>query len=165
MEDVQNDSQALDPEMVRLEKLAKILDDQFRIPGTNIRFGLDGIVGLIPYLGDISGFAVSGVLMHTMVKKGAGPWLMIRMMWNFVLDALIGIIPFVGDLFDFGYKANRRNVNLLKAYYADGKIKPNAKGSVAFLTVLFLVVFAGLIWMIWKFSALLIGWVWTAAFG
>jgi len=165
MEDLQNNRQALDPEMVRLERLAKILDDQFRIPGTNIRFGLDGIIGLIPYLGDISGFAVSGVLMHTMVKKGAGPWLMLRMMWNFVLDALIGSIPFLGDFFDFGFKANRRNVNLLKAYYADGRIKPNATGSVALLSVLFLVVFAGLIWAIWTFSAMLIGWVWSMVMG
>lgn len=165
MEDNQNAGQPVDPDMVRLEKLAKLLDDQFRIPGTNLRFGLDGLIGLIPYLGDVSGFAVSGILMHTMAKKGAGPLLMLRMMWNFVLDALVGIIPFVGDLFDFGFKANRRNVNLLKAYYADGKVKPNAKGSVAFLSLLFLVVFAVLIWAIWKFAAMLLSWVWTAAFG
>lgn len=160
METLQNSGQAPDPEMARLERLTKILDDQFRIPGTKIRFGLDGFIGLIPYLGDISGFAVSGILMHTMAKKGAGPWLMLRMMWNHVLDALVGLVPFLGDLLDFGYKANRRNLNLLKAYYADGKIKPNAKGSAAFLLFLFLLVFAGLLWAIWKFSAMLIAWVW-----
>ena len=165
MEDLQKETQPFDPEMARLERLAKILDDQFRIPGTNVRFGLDGIIGLIPYLGDVSGFAVSGVLMHTMVKKGAGPLLMLRMMWNYVLDALIGLVPFVGDLFDFGYKANRRNVNLLKKYYADGSVKPNAKGSVALLSFLFLAVFVLLIWAIWKFAAMLVAWAWGMAFG
>lgn len=150
----------LDPDMARLDKLAKLLDNQFGVPGTRFRFGLDGVIGLVPYLGDIAGFAVSGILMRTMVKKGAGPLLMLRMMWNFVLDAVIGIVPVIGDLFDFGYKANRRNVDLLKSYYADGKAKPNAKGSMAFLGLLFFLLLGVLIWAIWKFAALLITWVW-----
>jgi Domain of unknown function (DUF4112) len=149
-----------DPDLARLDTLAKLLDNQFGIPGTKYRFGIDGLIGLVPYLGDLAGFAVSGVLMRTMVKKGAGPLLMLRMMWNFVLDAVIGIVPVVGDLFDFGYKANRRNVDLLKAYYADGRAKPNAKGSLALLAIVFMALFAGLIWAIWMFAAKLIGWIW-----
>lgn len=150
----------VDPELARLDKLAKVLDNQFGIPGTNMRFGLDGLIGLVPYLGDVAGFAVSGILLRTMVKKGAGPLLMLRMMWNFVLDAVIGIVPVVGDLFDFGYKANRRNVDLLKAYYADGRAKPSAKGSMAFLALVFFLLLAALIWAIWKFAAMLVAWVW-----
>lgn len=162
MEDQKADTSTppIDPELARLEQLAKILDNQFRIPGTSYRFGLDGLIGLVPYLGDLAGFAVSGILLRTMVKKGAGPLLMLRMMGNFVLDAVIGTIPVLGDLFDFGYKANRRNVDLLKKYYADGKAKPGAKSSAALLGVLFLLMFAALIWAIWKFTALLVGWVW-----
>ncbi len=154
-----------DPELARLEALSKLMDNQFRIPGTSWRFGLDGIVGLIPYVGDMAGFVVSGFLMRTMVKKGASPWLMIRMLFNYVLDAVVGIVPVVGDLFDFGFKANRRNVNLLKKYYADGTIKPNATRSVAFLGLLFFALFIVLIWLVWKLAALVLGWAWTAMQG
>lgn len=150
-----------DPELARLESLSKLMDNQFRIPGTNWRFGLDGLIGLIPYLGDMAGFIVSGFLMRTMVKKGAGPLLMLRMLFNYVLDAIIGIVPFVGDLFDFGFKANRRNVDLLKQYYADGKAKPDATRSMAFLGVLFFALFLVLIWLVWKLAAFILAWAWT----
>jgi hypothetical protein len=148
-----------DPELARLEALAKLLDNQFRVPGTNMRFGLDGLIGLVPYLGDMSGFVVSGFLMRTMAKKGASPWMIIRMMFNYIIDAVFGVVPFLGDLFDFGFKANRRNVEMLKAYYADGKAKPNAKRSVAFLGILFLLLFMALIWAVWKLSAMLLAWL------
>lgn len=154
-----------DPELARLEALSKLMDNQFSIPGTNWRFGLDGIVGLIPYVGDMAGLVVSGFLMRTMVKKGASPLLMLRMMFNYIVDAVVGIVPFVGDLFDFGFKANRRNVNLLKAYYADGKVKPNATRSVAFLGLLFFALFIVMIWLVWKMAAFVLGWAWTAAQG
>ncbi len=162
MENQQNTAptQGSDPELARLDTLAKLLDNQFAIPGTNYRFGLDGLIGLVPYLGDMAGFVVSGFLMRTMLKKGAGPIMMLRMMGNFALDAVIGIVPVIGDLFDFGYKANRRNVDMLKAYYADGKAKPNAKGSIAFLGVLLLAMFGLLIWAIWKFAAFVFAWLW-----
>lgn len=154
-----------DPELARLDALAKLLDNQFRIPGTNMRFGLDGIMGMIPYVGDMAGFVVSGFLMHTMVKKGASPLLMLRMLWNYLLDMMVGIIPIVGDLFDFGFKANRRNVDMLKKYYADGHVKPNATRSMAFLGVLFIALFIVLIWLVWKFAALVVGWAWAGMQG
>ncbi|MBK6932952.1 MAG: DUF4112 domain-containing protein [Saprospirales bacterium] len=108
-----------DADLARLEALATLLDNQFRIPGTNVRFGLDGLIGLVPYLGDIAGFAVSGVLFSVMLKRGASPLILMRMMGNLALDAVVGAIPLLGDLFDFGYKANRRNVDLLRRYYAE----------------------------------------------
>ena len=151
-----------DPELKRLETLTKLMDNQFRIPGTNWRFGLDGVIGLIPYMGDMAGFVVSGFLMRTMVKKGASPLLMVRMLFNYILDAVVGIVPLVGDLFDFGFKANRRNVDMLKTYYADGKAKPNAKRSMAFLGLVFFVLFIVLIWLVWKLAALVLGWAWAA---
>lgn len=149
-----------DPDLARLDALAKILDNQFRVPGTQVRFGLDGIIGLVPYLGDVAGFVVSGFLMRTMIQRGAGPILMIRMMGNVALDAVVGVVPIAGDLFDFGYKANRRNVEMLKKYYADGKAKPSAKWSLALLGMLFFILFALLIWAIWKVSAMFVNWVW-----
>lgn len=149
-----------DPDMARLDALAKLLDNQFAIPGTNFRFGLDGIIGLIPYVGDMAGFIVSGFLFRTMMKHGAGPLLMLRMMGNILLDTIVGIVPLLGDLFDFGYKANRRNVDLLRDYYASGQHRPNAKGSLLILGILFFILFAALIWGIWKLAAWLAAWVW-----
>ncbi len=166
MEDLENTylpTAPADPDMARLDALATLLDSQFRVPGTNFRFGIDGIIGLVPYLGDMAGLVISGLLMRLMLRRGAGPGLMLRMLGNFVLDALIGIIPIVGDLFDFGYKANRRNVNLLKKYYAEDKVRPNAKGSLTLLGILFFALFVAVIWGIWKFAALVIGSLWTAA--
>ena len=157
---MENQQSTVDPDLARLDALATLLDNRFYIPGTNIRFGLDGIIGLVPYVGDMAGFVISGFLMRTMIQRGAGPLLMLRMMGNFAIDAIIGIIPVAGDLFDFGFKANRRNVDLLKKYYADGRAKPSAKRSVALLGILFFLLFALLVWLIWKLSALLVAWVW-----
>ena len=149
------------PELAHLDTLASWLDNRFRIPGTNIRFGLDGIIGLVPYAGDIAGFVVSGFLLRIMLRHGAGPVLMLRMMGNFAFDALVGVIPIAGDLFDFGYKANRRNVDLLKKYYAGSAERPSARSSIALLGFLFFALFTLMIWGIWKLAALLVAWVWS----
>jgi Domain of unknown function (DUF4112) len=147
-----------DPDMARLDALATLMDNQFKIPFTNWRFGLDSLVGLIPYVGDLAGLIVSGILIRTMLKRGAGPILMLRMLGNVVLDTMVGVIPVLGDFFDFGYKANRRNVDLLKRYYSEGKKRPNAKVSVGILGLLFLLIFVGVIWLTIKG----IGWIWAA---
>ncbi|MCB9353605.1 MAG: DUF4112 domain-containing protein [Lewinellaceae bacterium] len=159
------DPQQLPPEMEHLETLASLLDNRFRIPGTNIRFGLDALIGLVPYVGDVAGFVVSGFLLRIMMKRGAGPILMLRMMGNFTLDAVVGVVPVAGDLFDFGFKANRRNVELLKKYYAEGKIRPPARWSAAILGLFFFAVFIFLIWGIWKVAAMLGIWAWNAISG
>ena len=156
----ENPPPVTDPELARLDALASLLDNRFRVPGTEIRFGLDGIIGLVPYVGDVAGFIVSGILMRIMIKRGAGPLLMMRMMGNFAFDAVMGVTPVAGDLFDFGYKATRRNVDLLKSYYADGQARPNAKWSLALLGIMFFALFGFLIWGIWKLAALLAAWVW-----
>lgn len=149
-----------DPDLAGLDKLATVLDNQFRIPGTNMRFGMDGIIGLVPYLGDMAGLVVSGFLLRTMVRKGAGPLLMLRMMGNYVLDALVGIVPIVGDLFDFGFKANRRNVDMLRRYYASGEKRPSATRSAGLLGLSFFVVFLALLYGIWRIAAWLLTWIW-----
>lgn len=164
-EQVTDNSFNQDPELARLEALSKLMDNQFRIPGSNLRFGLDGIIGLIPYMGDMAGFIASGFLMRIMVKKGASPLLMARMLFNYILDAIAGTVPLFGDLFDFGFKANKRNVTLLKKYYADGKVKPNATRSMAFLGIVFFVLFVVLIWLVWKLTALILLWVWSIIHG
>jgi hypothetical protein len=156
---------ATDPDIERLDQLAKLLDNQFRIPGTQVRFGLDAIIGLVPYVGDIAGFVVSGFLLRTMVKKGAGPIIMLRMMANYVIDTLVGIVPFLGDLFDIGFKANRRNVALLKAYYAEDPTRMSIKWTLLLFALVFMAMLGFVMWLIWRFAALVTAWLWQLAFG
>src|SRR6187200_2266810 len=87
----------------KLGRLAKLLDAQFRIPGTDIRFGLDGLIGLIPGAGDLSTFAVSGYMLWVMANNGASGFVLARMTLNILIDALIGSIPILGDIFDIAF--------------------------------------------------------------
>lgn len=148
-----------DKDLKQLDAMAKLLDNQFVIPGINFRFGLDGIVGLIPVAGDLAGLVVSAFLFRVMLRKGAGPLIMLQMLGNIALDALVGVIPLAGDLMDFGYKANRRNVDLLKGYYAAGKVRPSAKKSVAFLGFLFFLAVIALLYACWLLGKWLFGFV------
>jgi hypothetical protein len=104
-----------------LDAMSDLLDSRFRIPGTNIRFGLDFLVGLVPYAGDLVTFAFSGVLVLAMVRNGASGMVALKMLGNVLLDTLVGSIPILGDLFDLGFKANRRNYKLLQEHYQEGK--------------------------------------------
>ena len=98
----------------RLAKLEHLFDRAYRLPGTNFRFGLDGIFGLIPGIGDAATAAVSGTLVLDAWKSGARKRVIARMARNVGVDFLVGSIPLVGDLFDFGYKANTKNIKLLR---------------------------------------------------
>lgn len=103
-------------ELMKLDQLADLMDNKLVIPGTNIRLGLDSIIGLIPGIGDTISLAVSGYIIHKARQTGVHPILLSRMTWNVFIDWLIGIVPFFGDIFDVGWKANRRNVDLLKEH-------------------------------------------------
>jgi len=103
-----------------IDSLSELLDNRFRIPGTSIRFGVDFLIGLIPYAGDLISFAISGLLVIAMARKGASSLLVGKMLGNIFLDTTVGSIPILGDLFDLGYRANKRNVNLLKEHYYEG---------------------------------------------
>jgi Domain of unknown function (DUF4112) len=150
-----------DPTMASLDALATLMDNQFRIPGTKFQFGLDSILGVIPGVGDGLGLAISGYLMTILVRKGAGPIIMLRMMGNTLLDAVIGVVPILGDYFDFQFKANRRNVDMLKRYYADGNPKPNAKWTLGLFGIIMFVFVIFAIVGLWKLSAI----AWHAIFG
>ena len=96
-----------------LDLIAHVLDDWFRIPGTRIRFGLDGIVGLIPGLGDILGGLASCILIFAAWYRGLPYVTLVRMVVNVAVEVIIGTIPFLGDAFDIAWKANRRNYVLM----------------------------------------------------
>ena len=130
----------------QLEWIAKLMDAQFTVPGTNFRFGLDGIIGLIPGAGDISTFAVSAYLLAIMARNGASGYVMARMVLNVVIDAVVGMIPIVGDLFDIVFKANMRNLKLMKEHYVEGRHKGGAWKILVPVLVLLLIVVGGIIW-------------------
>ena len=138
-----------------VEFLAKLLDSQFRVPGTNFRFGLDAIFGLIPVAGDLSTFAMSGYMLVILARNGASGFLLARMIFNILIDAVVGMIPFLGDLFDITFKANMRNLRLMQEHYKEGRHRGSAwKLIIPVLIVLFLVL-AGIIWLGYKLLAAL----------
>jgi hypothetical protein len=102
--------------VARLEALAKLMDGAFVLPGTNVRMGLDGIIGLIPVAGDVISAVVSGYLIWEARRLGAPKWLIARMMANSLVDTAIGAVPVVGDAFDMMFRANMRNMTLLRRH-------------------------------------------------
>jgi hypothetical protein len=99
--------------LARLDALAKLLDVAFIVPGTNVRYGIDGLIGLIPVVGDIITTAISLWLVREARALGA-PWhLTLRMLGNVAVDGVVGAVPLVGDAFDVMFRANVRNVKLL----------------------------------------------------
>jgi hypothetical protein len=104
----------------RLERLAKLLDSEFRVPGTRFRFGLDGLMGLVPGVGDAAGLAISSYIVLEAWRLGAPPPILMRMIANLVLDSAVGAVPIAGDLFDMAWKANKRNMNLLMRHVRRG---------------------------------------------
>jgi hypothetical protein len=102
--------------LARLEAVAKLLDVAFIVPGTNIRYGIDGLIGLIPVVGDIITTAISLWLVREARELGA-PWhVTLRMLGNVALDGAVGIVPLLGDAFDVMFRANVRNVKLLRRW-------------------------------------------------
>lgn len=97
-----------------LDLLSHLLDDFLRIPGTQIRFGLDGIIGLIPGIGDILGAMASWIIILAAWLRGVPRVTLARMLANVAIETIIGTVPILGDAFDIAWKANRRNFALLE---------------------------------------------------
>ncbi|PJG53574.1 DUF4112 domain-containing protein [Bradyrhizobium forestalis] len=102
--------------IARLEAIAKLLDVAFILPGTNIRYGIDGLIGLIPVVGDIITTAISLWLVREARALGAPWYITARMLGNVALDGVVGMVPFAGDAFDVMFRANMRNVRLLRRW-------------------------------------------------
>src|SRR5215218_5457973 len=102
--------------LARLDVIAKLLDVAFIVPGTNFRYGINGLIGLIPVVGDIITTAISLWLVREARALGA-PWhITARMLGNVALYGVVGIVPFAGDAFDVMFRANMRNVRLLRRW-------------------------------------------------
>ena len=121
--------------LVWLDRVADLLDNRFRFPGTQFRFGIDALIGLVPYAGDIVTFCISGFLIIAMARYGASGKSLLKMVGNIWLDGVVGTVPLIGDLFDFRYRANMRNVNLMREHFGEGKHRGSAWG-IIFLIVL-----------------------------
>lgn len=103
----------------RLRAITRIMDEAVRIPGTRFRVGLDGILGMLPGVGDAVTAAVSGYALLAAARMGAPKSVIARMAGNIVADAAVGAVPLLGDIFDFAFKANRRNLRLLEQFAAE----------------------------------------------
>lgn len=104
------------PRLDGLRTLVRLLDDAIEIPGTSYRIGLDALIGLIPGVGDLAGGIMSGMVILAAARSGAPRTVIARMLGNAGIDMIFGAVPVLGDLFDAGWKANRRNLNLLERY-------------------------------------------------
>ncbi len=152
---------ALPPALQKLKQVATLMDAKFRIPGTEIRFGLDALIGLIPGAGDLTGFGISGYMIWVMAHNGASGFVMARMILNVLIDTLFGSIPILGDLFDVAFKSNLRNMRLMEQHYKDGRHNGSAwKVIIPVLLMLFLAI-AGIVVLIYW----LISWVWGMSKG
>ncbi|MBI1193055.1 MAG: DUF4112 domain-containing protein [Bacteroidetes bacterium] len=145
------------PESLRyLDQLTRLMDTAFRVPGTQIRFGLDAMIGLIPGLGEGVSLVISGGLVLAMFRHGVSGPLLLRMVGNMALDALVGSIPILGDLFDVAYKANRRNLKLLLMHHEQGKpTKPALPYVVAAALLIALLPLVFIALFVWGMAALL----------
>jgi hypothetical protein len=130
-----------------VERIASVMDDKFRIPGTNFRFGLDPILNLIPFAGDVSGFLVSAALLYVMAKNGVSRKVLILMAINISVDAAIGAIPLLGQISDFYIKANTRNIKLLKEHYQEGRHTGSGNGIIAILLIVLLIIISVILYL------------------
>ncbi|MFK8164506.1 MAG: DUF4112 domain-containing protein [Lewinella sp.] len=136
------------PELKWIDGFSRLLDTKFRVPGTDIRFGADFLLGLVPGAGDLVSLAMSGVLVATMAKNGASGMLAAKMLFNVALDALVGTIPILGNIFDLFYKANYRNAVLMREYYDEGEHQGSVWPVVIGVLVGLVVIFGLLIWVL-----------------
>jgi hypothetical protein len=136
-----------------IRKVAWALDELFRIPGTKIRFGLDSVLGLLPAGGDLAGGVLSGWILIAAARSGAPPSVLLRMGGNVLLDMAIGTIPVLGDVFDVGWKANRRNADLLERHVdAPGPARKSCRVVRVRVLLVLLLAAAGAGYLAWRIA-------------
>jgi hypothetical protein len=144
--------------MDRLRRVGWLLDNSIPIPGTRFRLGIDGLIGLVPGVGDLVGGLLSLYIIVEASRMGAPRGMLARMGWNVAIDTLVGEIPILGDLFDIGFKANLRNLALLDGYVGHpAEVRQSSRRFVALLVVGLLLLTAGAIALAVVFVRLLSG--------
>ncbi len=148
-----------------VERLAWILDSAFRVPGTtDRRVGIDGLLTLVPVVGDAAGVALSMAVVLAGVAAGVSVPTLLRMLINVGIEATIGLIPFAGALFDMVYKANIRNLILMERDLADRRA--TRRSSLAVLALMIGVIFLGLLMTVlaWFAAIAVLVWFFTRLF-
>lgn len=102
----------------RLDRLATVFDTAFVLPGTRVRFGVESLLRLVPGIGDFAASALSCYLLIEAYKLEVPRTLFVRMLANVLLEGAVGTVPLAGDAFDVFFRANRRNVALLRGHFA-----------------------------------------------
>ncbi|MEK6482248.1 DUF4112 domain-containing protein [Catalinimonas sp. 4WD22] len=138
------------PDLNWVDNLTNLMDSRFRLPGTNFRFGLDPILGLLPGIGDAASLLISGSLIFYMYRHGASRKAMILMIGNVLIDAIIGSIPILGNIFDFAYKANERNIRIMKRHYQEGRYQGKGTGVLVAIGLGLLAIIALILWGTWE---------------
>lgn len=110
------------------------MDTKFKGP-FGFRFGLDGLIGLIPVVGDIITNSISLYIILRASFLGLPPIIILRMCLNLLIESLVGMLPVLGNIFDFGWKANIKNVELIKSYQAQPKAIKHKSILMIFLIV------------------------------
>ena len=143
-------SRATDRSTADAELLAWLLDNSIPIPGTGRRIGLDAVIGLVPFLGDLLSGGLGLVIVARGVQRGLPNVVLARMLTNVALDFVIGSVPLIGDAFDLWYKSNARNVDLLRRYAEDPAASTTNQWAF-FISLLAVVggVAIGIVWAIW----------------
>lgn len=141
----------------QIRRLAWLLDDAIPLPG-GFRIGLDGIVGLIPGIGDVLGLAASTYIVSQARSFGVPRSVLARMIGNVGLESVIGVIPILGDLFDIAFKANRRNLALMERYLENERqVQRSSRIGVVLATILGLALLALLLFVAVRF----VQWLWA----
>ena len=131
-----------------LQRYANVLDKAFRIPGTNIRFGLDPIIGLVPVLGDLASPLFAALIVTEGARLGIPKIVLIRMVVNALIDAVVGAIPLVGIVGDVFVRANTKNMALLEKYAVPGG-RPATRGDYVFVWIALTLLVLGIIAIVW----------------
>ncbi|HET7842856.1 MAG TPA: DUF4112 domain-containing protein [Xanthomonadales bacterium] len=133
----------------RARRLARLLDTAVAIPGTNIRFGLDALLGLVPGVGDAVGTLLSSQIVIAAARSGVPTLVIIRMLLNLVVDTVVGAVPVLGDLFDVVFRSNQRNLELLERHHGRSQSGRSARhrivlAAAAIVTIAFVLAALGL---------------------
>jgi hypothetical protein len=140
----------------RLDRLAWFLDSSIPIPGTRFTIGIDALIGLFPFIGDLIGVLLSSYILSEAARLGAPKSVLMRMGFNVGLEGLVGIVPFAGDAFDAIFKANQRNVRLLNGWLDQPRKTERSSRAFGALLILAIVLFlVGLI----ALGFLLVRWI------
>src|SRR5690348_1951958 len=118
---ISDDRASREAALARLDALSRLFDVAFLIPGTNVRFGIEAVLRLVPGIGDAAASALSCWLLYEAHRLGVPPRIFARMLVNVAIEGIVGAVPIAGDAFDVAFRANRRNVRLLRDYF-DGRL-------------------------------------------